>query len=365
VGDTELSPDIERLAKKLEKDPSSRVFAQLGDLYRKAKLYEEAIQVLTSGLKKNPNYALGHLVLAKTYLDQMRPAMAKEELERVIELDPQNMVALKLLAPILEKSGTDEELIRIYELILAINPADQATLDKLNEVKSRKRRTEEVPTGEFRVETFQQFQPPKEKGETMAEVQSDLVEQMRVEPLKREPTFKKDIAEEKLDVQPYVERPGADLKSSEDEPVEEELEIVRDTTFTPTEEPEPEEKIDTSIMGQLTGGKEVKGEEVVEEKVDLQSDLISQMGFESKKEQTEEVVEEKIDTDIMGQLTGEPTKKEEVSSIDDVLKVTPPENVPTVDEVLKTPEEKKEEEEEEEKKDNLQSFRDWLDSLTK
>jgi len=328
VGEAELSPEIERLAKKLEKDPSSRVFAQLGDLYRKAKLYDEAIQVLSSGLEQNPNYALGHLVLAKTYLDQMRSAMAKEELEKVIELDPQNIVALRLLSPIVEKGGSDQDLTRIYELILAVDPSDQQTLEKLNNLKKRQSEKKEVPTGEFRVETFQRFQPPEEKGETMEEVKSDLVEQMTVEPLR------KDLPEEKVEIEPYVERPGSDVKSSE------EIKIERDASFTPTKEPVPEEKID------------------------VQSDLMSQMGVEPEKKE-EEVVEEKIDTDIMGQLTGETIKKEEedVSSIEDVLKVTTPEDVPTVDEILAEPEAKPEEKEE--KKDNLQSFRDWLDSLSK
>ena len=328
MGEAELSPEIERLAKKLEKDPSSRVFAQLGDLYRKAKLYDEAIQVLSSGLEQNPNYALGHLVLAKTYLDQMRSAMAKEELEKVIELDPQNIVALRLLSPIVEKGGSDQDLTRIYELILAVDPSDQQTLEKLNNLKKRQSEKKEVPTGEFRVETFQRFQPPEEKGETMEEVKSDLVEQMTVEPLR------KDLPEEKVEIEPYVERPGSDVKSSE------EIKIERDASFTPTKEPVPEEKID------------------------VQSDLMSQMGVEPEKKE-EEVVEEKIDTDIMGQLTGETIKKEEedVSSIEDVLKVTTPEDVPTVDEILAEPEAKPEEKEE--KKDNLQSFRDWLDSLSK
>ena len=328
MGEAELSPEIERLAKKLEKDPSSRVFAQLGDLYRKAKLYDEAIQVLSSGLEQNPNYALGHLVLAKTYLDQMRSAMAKEELEKVIELDPQNIVALRLLSPIVEKGGSDQDLTRIYELILAVDPSDQQTLEKLNNLKKRQSEKKEVPTGEFRVETFQRFQPPEEKGETMEEVKSDLVEQMTVEPLR------KDLPEEKVEIEPYVERPGSDVKSSE------EIKIERDASFTPTKEPVPEEKID------------------------VQSDLMSQMGVEPEKKEGE-VVEEKIDTDIMGQLTGETIKKEEedVSSIEDVLKVTTPEDVPTVDEILAEPEAKPEEKEE--KKDNLQSFRDWLDSLSK
>lgn len=438
MGEAELSPDIERLVKKWEKDPSSRVFAQLGDLYRKAKLYDEAIQVLTKGIEMNPNYAPGHLILAKTYLDQMRSAMAKEELDKVLSIDPQNVVALRLLAPIVEKGGTDQELTRIYELILSMDPGDQTTFEKLDQLKKRQpQKKEEVPTGsEFQVETFQQFRPPEDKGEPISEVKSDLVDQMVVEPLQKKPTFVSDLPEEKVEVEPYVEKPGGDIKSTEEiieeeidiepyverpgadikpteteEAVEEELQIERDISFqSTTEEPVAEEKIDTSIMGQLTDGKEVGGEEVVDEEIDLQSDLMSQMGAGIEK--GVEIEGEKIDTDIMGQLTEEPTTKtepqeeikekqivepepaqiktpesitakeqpsttvesrekvEEISSIEDVLEgKSSDEEVPTVDEILKpeeTKEPKEEKQEDEDKgKESIQSFRDWLDGLTK
>lgn len=442
MGDAELSPDIERLAKKWEKDPSSKVFAQLGDLYRKAKLYDEAIQVLSKGLELNPNYAPGHLVMAKTYLDQMRSAMAKEELEKVLAIDPQNVVALRLIAPIVEKGGSDEELTRIYELILSVDPGDQSTFEKLDQLKKRKaQRAEAAPDtgagGEFQVETFQQFRPPSDKGETISDVKSDLVDQMVVEPLQKEPTFAKDLPEEKIEVEPYVDKPGADIKSTEEvveekveiepyvdrpgadiksseteEVVEEELEIERDVAFqTSTEEPVVEEKIDTSIMGQLTGGKEIKEEEIVDEEIELQSDLMSQMGAAGESSTETGEATEKIDTDIMGQLTGEPSaqpepevekveppeaevpkstaseplveqeppptteevKREEISSIEDVLETKPKEEVPTVDDILKPEEpetkpveEKEEQKEEPEKeKDSIQSFREWLDGLTK
>ncbi|MBP9946579.1 MAG: tetratricopeptide repeat protein, partial [Vicinamibacteria bacterium] len=53
------------LRRKLEKDPASRLFAQLAEELRKDGRHEEAIAVARGGLEKNPNYPSARLTLAR------------------------------------------------------------------------------------------------------------------------------------------------------------------------------------------------------------------------------------------------------------------------------------------------------------
>ena len=50
------TPRIDELREKVARDPSSRVFLQLAEEYRKAGKFEEAVEVCQEGLKHHPNY---------------------------------------------------------------------------------------------------------------------------------------------------------------------------------------------------------------------------------------------------------------------------------------------------------------------
>ncbi len=71
------TPRIADLRKKLDKDPGSRLFAQLAEELRKEGRFEDAIAVAQTGLQKNPNYPSARLTLARAQLDANRPAEAR------------------------------------------------------------------------------------------------------------------------------------------------------------------------------------------------------------------------------------------------------------------------------------------------
>ena len=50
----QLEKDLERYLRSYSQDPTSRVFAPLGETYRKLGKLDEAIEVLNEGMKTHP-----------------------------------------------------------------------------------------------------------------------------------------------------------------------------------------------------------------------------------------------------------------------------------------------------------------------
>ena len=130
--------EIERLAEKLRRDPKSRIFAQLADAYRKAGMCDEALEVLKSGLDIHPNYATGHLVLARCYVDKHMHEMAKDAVKKLLQLDPQSLVGFKLLAQTCDRLGDEDGLIVAYKGITGLDPADAQVRAKLQALLKKK-----------------------------------------------------------------------------------------------------------------------------------------------------------------------------------------------------------------------------------
>src|SRR6516164_6364647 len=88
---------MERYQILLEKDPKSQVFAPLAEAYRKIGLIEEAFRICVRGVQFHPNFAGGRLALAKVLMDRDSPEGALKELEKAVELSPENILAHQLL----------------------------------------------------------------------------------------------------------------------------------------------------------------------------------------------------------------------------------------------------------------------------
>ena len=96
---------IDELRKRLEKEPGSRLFAQLAEELRKDGQLEEAISVCRAGLQKNPNYPSARITLARALIDSGDLAAARAELEGVLQAAPDNILARKLFEECLAAMG--------------------------------------------------------------------------------------------------------------------------------------------------------------------------------------------------------------------------------------------------------------------
>jgi tetratricopeptide (TPR) repeat protein len=128
--------EIQRFEDQYRRNPDSLVFARLADACRKAGDPERALTLLRDGIQKHPDYPTAHLVRARSLVDLGRPAEAEESLRRVLELDAQNLVAMRDIAVLAEERGDPLEAVHWYEQIAALdpgNPEAAEALDRLND----------------------------------------------------------------------------------------------------------------------------------------------------------------------------------------------------------------------------------------
>ena len=131
-----LSPEIDKLAKKLAKDPQSKVFLQLAEEYVKAGLFEEAAAVLEEGLKTYPTFLTARVALGRVYYQLGLVPKAKAMLEEAVKTSPDNLLAHRTLAQLYVQEGESEPALRSCSVVLSANPKDEeilalkATLDQ-------------------------------------------------------------------------------------------------------------------------------------------------------------------------------------------------------------------------------------------
>jgi len=91
------NPRIEDFRRRLEKDPASRLFAQLAEELRKEGELEEAVRISREGLQKHPFYPSARMTLGRALLDSGDLDAAKAEFESVLQGAPDNLLARRFL----------------------------------------------------------------------------------------------------------------------------------------------------------------------------------------------------------------------------------------------------------------------------
>lgn len=120
-----LTSDVEWFQAKLARDPSSLVFAQLADAYRKRGRLEEAIHVCQKGLSHHPNYASAYLILGRAYEEKGDLLAAREAFQRVLEIDSESVLAHRFLGQIAEVRNEVPEALEAYRTALTLHPFDK------------------------------------------------------------------------------------------------------------------------------------------------------------------------------------------------------------------------------------------------
>jgi hypothetical protein len=116
---------ISSLEERLRIIPDSLAFARLADLYRKTGKIDRAIDICEKGIKLNPAYITGHLVLSRCYLKQKRLEEAAETLKKVCAMDWRNIAAIWMLADIYLQLGLTEKAGDLCALLVKLDPWDK------------------------------------------------------------------------------------------------------------------------------------------------------------------------------------------------------------------------------------------------
>jgi tetratricopeptide (TPR) repeat protein len=135
IGFGVVTPEMERYRAMIAKDPSSRVFAALAELYRKAGMLDEAVRLCLNGTKAHPKYMSGRVSLARAYFDKGMIKEAKEEVLTVVSITPDNILANKILGDILLLEGDTAGAGESFMKVLALAPDDAEAKQKLLEAQ--------------------------------------------------------------------------------------------------------------------------------------------------------------------------------------------------------------------------------------
>ena len=128
---------IDDLRRRLERDPGSRLFAQLAEEHRKAGDLGEAIRVARAGLEQHPVYPSARLTLGRALLDSGDTAGARRELEAALQQAPDNILASRFLAQALEQLGELASALERYAATLKMAPGDAQLAAHVQQLATR------------------------------------------------------------------------------------------------------------------------------------------------------------------------------------------------------------------------------------
>ena len=112
------NPRIEALLRRLEKDRASVAFAQLAEEYRRGGDYQQAITICREGLARHPGYLSAQVTLGRALIALKQFDEARNELEAVLSVAPDNLAAIRALAEIHQHVG-EAEIAHLSEAEIA------------------------------------------------------------------------------------------------------------------------------------------------------------------------------------------------------------------------------------------------------
>jgi predicted regulator of Ras-like GTPase activity (Roadblock/LC7/MglB family)/lipopolysaccharide biosynthesis regulator YciM len=134
----DVMAEVDELKKRLAQNPDSLIFVPLADAYRKAGMFEDAIEVCKKGLEKHPAYMSARVVLGRIYNEKEMLDEAVEELKKVEAVDVDNIMVHSMLGNVYIKKKMYAQAVEQFQRVLSLNPEDTETQEKLQEALSAK-----------------------------------------------------------------------------------------------------------------------------------------------------------------------------------------------------------------------------------
>ncbi len=129
--------EIEKLEKRWLENPKGRNFAPLADAYRKAGELDRALDLCKAGLELHPDYVSAHIVFGRCLMDQKNDPGASEVFRKVLALDPENVLALKILAEIADRGHRYDEAVDWLTRLLSADPMNGDAAEALTRARGR------------------------------------------------------------------------------------------------------------------------------------------------------------------------------------------------------------------------------------
>jgi tetratricopeptide (TPR) repeat protein len=150
--------EIDKLERRWKENPQGTVFAPLAEVYRKDGQLERAREVLQQGLVNNPDHIPGNIVLGRCCLDMGDDGGAEAAFSHVLELDPENVIALKALGEVTERQGRLAEAFQWLGRLMQVDPTNDDARDQLKRIEAGQQQAALVMSAE----PIAEASPPEE-----------------------------------------------------------------------------------------------------------------------------------------------------------------------------------------------------------
>ena len=126
---------IDQLKKRYAENPQ-RFFAPLANEYRKAGEFDQAISLCQLHMAEQPLTLNGYVVYGQALYEAGRSDEAKATFEAAINLDPENLIALRHLGDIARTGGGSDEARVWYKRVLDADPRNEEVAALLADLDS-------------------------------------------------------------------------------------------------------------------------------------------------------------------------------------------------------------------------------------
>ncbi|MCJ7753189.1 MAG: hypothetical protein MUP13_01350, partial [Thermoanaerobaculales bacterium] len=126
---------MEKLERQFAENPR-RFAAPFADALRKSDDVERALEVIRVGLELNPDYIPGSVILGRCHLDLGDDNSAEAAFSRVLDLDNENVIALKSLADIMERQGRHDEAVSFLTYLLDVDRSNDEAREQLARIQA-------------------------------------------------------------------------------------------------------------------------------------------------------------------------------------------------------------------------------------
>jgi tetratricopeptide (TPR) repeat protein len=126
-----ITPRLEELKRRVERDPASISFAALAEEYRRLGRFTDAIETCRAGLQRHPSYVSARVTLGRALLETGEFDAAADDLEQVLRVAPENLAAIRALAEIHRRRGEVPETVEeITARAIEMTPAAPIALSR-------------------------------------------------------------------------------------------------------------------------------------------------------------------------------------------------------------------------------------------
>ena len=140
--------EIEKLERRYAENPQGLTFAPLAEVHRKNGEVQRALDLLGPGLEIHPNYIPASIVLGRCHMDLGDVHAAETAFLHVLDLDGENVIALKALADISERLLKFDEADRWLQTLLSVDRSNDEAREQLQRVDVARRQAEVASSAE-------------------------------------------------------------------------------------------------------------------------------------------------------------------------------------------------------------------------